>query len=345
MRTSLFSPVAFLFVIAAAAVSSPARAQSSDALAEALYNSALELMEAGKDAEACPKLEQSQEIDPAVGTLLYLGLCYERTGKTASAWAAYRAAGEASRKANQPERRDIALERAGKLEPHLSKLTLQMPSDAIVPGLEIRLDGAPVGTAAVGVPMPVDPGEHLLVVNAPGYQSSTQNIVVGGNADTKTVELAPLQPISSETVAPIAPTPTPATTSQPARNDARDEVRDQGSGASTQRTLGLVIGGVGLVGLAAGGYFGLQSNSKENEARDNCGNYPNDCSPAGISANDDAQTAAGYATIGFIAGGAALLGGIILYATAPNDPPASATLRLDPVVARSGGGLGLSGQW
>ena len=124
MRRLLCAP----FLLAAMTVSPGAAAQAaSDAMAETLYNNALDLMETGKNAEACPLLEQSQEIDPAVGTLLYLGLCYERTGRTASAWATYRAAGEAGRRGNQAERSKIALENASRIEPSLSRITIVMP--------------------------------------------------------------------------------------------------------------------------------------------------------------------------------------------------------------------------
>ena len=115
---------------------------------------------------------------------------------------------------------------------------------------------------------------------------------------------------------------------------------------STQKTIGLVVGGVGLAALAAGTYFGLQMRSKENEAKDNCDNYPTTCSPTGLSANEDASTAAGYATAGFIVGGAALIGGIVLYATAPNQEPASvASLRIDPRLTPDGEGLSFGGRW
>src|SRR5204863_10189231 len=59
------------------------------ATAEALFREGRALMEAGNYKAACPKLEESYAQDPATGTLLALGICQERAGLTASAWATY----------------------------------------------------------------------------------------------------------------------------------------------------------------------------------------------------------------------------------------------------------------
>src|SRR5688500_5523674 len=82
-----------------------AQASASDkAAAEALFDQGLRLMKQNSFSEACPKLEESNRIDPAVGTLLYLGECYERVGKTASAWATFREAASLATNSSQPDR-------------------------------------------------------------------------------------------------------------------------------------------------------------------------------------------------------------------------------------------------
>jgi hypothetical protein len=88
------------------------------------------------------------------------------------------------------------------------------------------------------------------------------------------------------------------------------------------------------------------SGKGEDEAKSNCVNYPTNCSSEGLAANDDAKSAAGYATAGFIVGGAALLGGILLSATAPSEEPQDVgSLRVDPMVGSNGGGLSVAGRW
>src|SRR6187431_1087071 len=114
-RLTLLTPALGLALYAGSAA---AQASASDkAAAEALFDQGVRLMKQNGFAEACPKLEESYRIDPAVGTLLYLGECYERVGKTASAWATFREAASLATNSGQPDRARVAAARAQELEP------------------------------------------------------------------------------------------------------------------------------------------------------------------------------------------------------------------------------------
>src|SRR6186713_2555584 len=95
-RLALLTPL----MLAPAVASAQADAQQK-AAAEALFDEAYQLLAQGQYESACRRFEQSQEIDPGVGTLLYLGDCFERSGKTASAWATFREASSAALAAGQ----------------------------------------------------------------------------------------------------------------------------------------------------------------------------------------------------------------------------------------------------
>src|SRR5690348_8189279 len=95
--------LAFLMSIVAA----PARADTSAedrAAADALFREGRALVKRGDYAAGCQKLAASQKLDPATGTLLALGDCYAREGRTASAWATFNEAIASARRANDAAR-------------------------------------------------------------------------------------------------------------------------------------------------------------------------------------------------------------------------------------------------
>ena len=75
------------------------------------------------------------------------------------------------------------------------------------------------------------------------------------------------------------------------------------SGLGTQKTLAIVAGGVGLVGLGLGSVFGLMTISKKNDAQSAC---PNLCSTQdGVTQRSDTKSAGNTSTVAFIVGGVA----------------------------------------
>ena len=83
MSVSRFHVVALASL--AMLVARTAYAEDSVAVAEHLFQEARVLVERGDYAAACPKLEASQKLEPAVGTQFNLADCYEHVGRTASA--------------------------------------------------------------------------------------------------------------------------------------------------------------------------------------------------------------------------------------------------------------------
>ena len=78
------------------------------ATAEALVADGRRLMAAGEFAAACPKFAASQRLEPNGGAGFELADCYERLGRTASAWAEFKSAASAARSAGSKEREQLA---------------------------------------------------------------------------------------------------------------------------------------------------------------------------------------------------------------------------------------------
>src|SRR5262249_6130177 len=105
------SSVALVALFAFAAGSARAQSSGEDvAAAQALFEDGKRLMQARNYEEACPKLVESQRLDPGGGTLLAIGLCHEGQGRTATAWADFNVALTEARKDRRADREAAALE-------------------------------------------------------------------------------------------------------------------------------------------------------------------------------------------------------------------------------------------
>jgi serine/threonine-protein kinase len=281
-----------------------ARAQtpsgSNAAAAEALFDEARKLLDEGKALEACAKFEASQKLDPGLGTLLYLGECYERAGKTASAWSRFREAASLAA-AKGDNRAEVASARAAALEPTLPKLNVTV--DATTPGLVVKIDGVEVQQASWGVPLPTDPGQHEVSGEAPGYITWKKTIDV------------PKEPVRVEvSVPPLVPDPKANEPKKPP--SAPQVVEGPGQGLLIG---GIIVGGLGVASLAATGVLAGMASSKYGESDDFCEGAL--CSEqAGVDLANDGRALGDVATITFVAGLALVGVGTTMILLQPSDP-------------------------
>jgi hypothetical protein len=198
--------------------------------------------------------------------------------------------------------------------------------------LEVRRDGVALQSAELGSAIPVDPGDHLIEASAPGRQPWSTTIHVGADAAKVSVEIPVLE--SASAAAPPPPV-APVTTTSMASPPVSDRPASDGS---AQRVTGLVLGGAGVVGIGLGTFFGLRAFDKWADAKDACADYPYDCGETGAERRSSASSAGTASTVAFIAGGALLATGIVLYATAPSKSTRAALI-LGP------GSVGLGGKF
>jgi len=311
--------------IASLTVSRPAEAQD-EKYAEALFTDAQRLVAAGRVHEACAKFAESERLDPATGTLLATAACHEKDGKLATAWAEFTDAVTMAQKAHEPAREKYARTHAQKLEGTLYRVTIDLPAPP--PGTTLTVDGRALTVAALGTPLPLDPGHHQVEVKAPGRRAWTRDVEVPTTAGTGRLTA----------VLEVGPEGTASTTSSPATEPA-SVVAPVIVGASGGA---LVVAGVVMVAVAAA------NGSAANTAARNA--------PAGSTAYDNAESEHNSAitlqSAGLVVGGigvAALALGTgwfvkIKYFSSPQSGAGAATLtpRLFPVGSH-GAGLGLGG--
>lgn len=162
--------------LATTALTTPAWAQEASkerAAAEALFARAVERMDAGDLATACPALEEVVRLQPSgIGALEVLSECHERAGRLASAWARARQAHDlALRGRADPARTETLRQRADALASRPGRLVTEVaPALRPIPGLRIVRDGLPVPAAIWGEPVAVDAGQVATQVEAPGHE-------------------------------------------------------------------------------------------------------------------------------------------------------------------------------
>jgi hypothetical protein len=309
----------------ATALAWPSLALASDApdqaLAQSLFDEAVRLMEQSRYAEACPKLAESQRLDPGGGTLLNLGLCREKEGKLATAWTIYNDALSQAIKDKRQDREMTARERIAVIGPNLAKFVIEVdPATAKLEGLEVTLDGARVGRAAWGLATPIDAGAHTVAVGALGKRPWQTPLEVKKDGDQVRVSVPALQDAPKPTV----------------------EGPTTQAGGNGTRTAAFVVGGVGAAALVVGSIGGVMAIVKRGDSNAECPG--NQCTVKGVALNEDAKTFAWVANIGVGVGVVALGAATIMWFVGkPQSSPTAA--RLVPTVGPSGGGLSLSGQF
>jgi serine/threonine-protein kinase len=321
---------ALLAAVALSCVAPVARASDdAGAAAETLFREGKRLMDAGDFAAACPKLTESQRLDPGNGTLARLATCHEKEGRIATAWSEFSDLVTSAARAGQTDREKFARQRVAALQPQLSRLSLRVPADvAAIPNLKVRRDAIDVGSAAWGIAVPLDPGEHRLEATAPGRKPWSATITIGAAADQREVTVPALEidpQIASASNGSNASAPVESTTPAPASDRAPVP-----SAGGTQRIVGITVGVVGVVGLGLGTYFGVQALSDASGAKRVCPGAT--CSNlAGVQQNDDAKSNARVADVVIPLSIAGVVGGSLLYLLAPRG------VRVEPTVGRVNG--------
>ena len=180
-----------------------ARSALADASeSERLFAEGRALMLERRFDEACPKIAESQRLEPHVGTLLNLAACHESQGKIGSAWVEYQKALTAARTEGQVDRARLAEQRIAAIEPRVPWVRLSLRTSRA--DLVVTLDGGELAPVALGKEMPVDPGEHVASATVNGERVFEEHVELReGERRTVLVELTEPSGVGE----PTPPTP------------------------------------------------------------------------------------------------------------------------------------------
>jgi hypothetical protein len=298
--------VCWVLILLWIGVSATARAQSSDeTAAEALFLEGRRLMEQKLFDQACAKFSASYKVDAGIGTLLNLASCHAAAGRTATAWTLFREAASLATKQNDARRKAFAAQRADDLEPKLVRLMIVVPQQSRAVGLRVQRGGVLVAETSWGTAVPVDPGTHHIEARAPGKRPWGADVTAGSDGAVVRVEVPPLEK---------DPTAHEERGRAPSNEAIAPSPRES---SSTQRILGYIVGGVGLVGLGVGTGFVFAAKATWDDARERCPEDGSRCDSAGVELGEQARSKAQVASFAFIAGALAIGTGAVLVLTAP----------------------------
>jgi tetratricopeptide (TPR) repeat protein len=153
--------------------------------AEETFARGRELLKQGKYAAACAEFEQSQRLDPQLGTQYNLAGCYDQLGKLATALTLYR---EIVRRDANAARKAKASESARALELRVPRLKLVLPQRP--EGLRVIMNGADA-SGLIGVDTPIDFGRYTVTATAAGYRTwhKTVEIAQDGRVVSVVIDL------------------------------------------------------------------------------------------------------------------------------------------------------------
>ncbi len=289
--------------------------------AETAFNEGRSYFENGNTAAACAKFQKSLDLDFQRTTLQALSVCREKEEKWASAWNNYLELARRFSQAGDEDKARLARSKASELEKKLLYIVLVM--DAPPPGLDITVDGTKLDASLLGTRLPVDPGQHEVVVTAKKKKPWKQMVSVGPSPVEQQVKIAPLEDDPNADAAASS-----------AQYQMPGPMRAAPGFWTTQRIIGASVGGAGIVALGGAAVFQIIALSEDSKRIDFENNATLARSQGGVFNNakgepiseaawtksaDSRRDAAKNNQIGAIvlasAGGAMVITGIVLVVT------------------------------
>lgn len=294
--------LAALLALAPTAMADPDA--TSDARAKALFDEGKTLFAEGQFGKACEKLDASFALSRLSSTRGLLAACYEKIGKLASAWVAYRDAAAIAKAQGNAERAQAAADKAKELDDKIARLAIDVTAARTTAKLEVTIDGVVQPAGSFDAPLPIDAGPHVVVVDALGYRAwrTTVDIADGERQTTKV----------------------PALVADPAELEAQGGEKK----LSRRKLVGLGFGAAGVAAIGVGIAFGVSAKLEWDDAG---------CTGDGLCPDLDAKahadSAARSANIATVLGasGLVLVGtGAILYFTGKRGETATVTPSVSP---------------
>jgi hypothetical protein len=292
------------------------------------YRAGMQLFQEEKFADALEAFKVSYDSVASPNSHLMIVRTLAKMGKPAAAYAeidsVIKEAEKATEKSDKYKKTlDAARSERDDLKTKVGFVVVNVQASVSVAGRE--LDAAELGRRVA-----VDPGSVDVLLKLPSGEEEKRQVAVQPGRESK-VEIAP-PAVTRATPVAAAPASCPPPPPPAAGPNGID-----------QRTLALVVGGIGVAGFATFAIFGILDNGKYNDVKDAC--------PTGVCSralSDDAETGRTYQTIanvGLGVGIAGVVSSVVLFATAPSHTREQVASTTTPTVALGLGSVSVKGRF
>jgi hypothetical protein len=302
------------------------------ATARELGMSGVEAYQAGNYAAAREKLDKAYRALKAPSLGLWSARALAKLGQLIEASERYLevtrldvTSGDAA--VQKQAQAEAATEREALLA-RIPSIVVQLETSDSSP-VTVLLDGTPIPNSLLGEKRPVNPGRHQVEASQREHRAKLEITLAEGAHETVRLDLSSFD----------AGTPTAKPDTQPVI-----EADAPATSGSALRSIGLVVGGLGVVGLGVGTGFAVRARGLDADAKDDghCNNTG--CDATGRPLNLQALQAADISTVSFIAGGVLVAAGVTLYVVGGRSRTESeVSLGVSPLIARGENGVWFHG--
>jgi hypothetical protein len=288
----------------------------ASAEAEAHIARGLELRRQRRDEDALAEFRAAYGAQKSARALAQIALAEDAVGLWVDAEDAFDEVLSSRGDAWVEKRRDALTAELQIVRNHLADLELVIsPSSA-----EVWLNGALAHSRAPTGAFRVASGRILVEIRAAGFETARRVLEVPPGAhEHETIALVESPRAAAPPAAP--PSLAPETAEHPLARMTRDASSGpapETSRRSTERVAGLVVAGAGLLSVGVGAYFGIEALANNGDSDPYCGRGgKNECTASGVAFRQTAVRDGNVSTIFLGAGAAAVLGGAVLWFTAP----------------------------
>jgi hypothetical protein len=275
------------------------------AAARSLGEQGLAAMDEGDFVRAADLLNRAYRVHQVPSLALWSGRVLVKLGRFVAAAERFREASRLGTTVGDNERQAEAKKEAAveltQILPRIAAVTIKVPI-AVSESATLLVDNSSVSTAILGTPIPMDPGDHEVVLRGDGEERRVTFRIDEG--ETKTVNLTSNK------------RPEVVSQSKPFKTQTATEVTSAEEPVShVNSTVGWVLVGLGAAGFVTASVTGVLAFNERRDLVDSCKNYV--CPPEQQSSLDQFRMMRTLSTISWVAGAVSVGVGATFLLTAP----------------------------